>query len=125
MKRFYVACLILALMISFCFLTMSLTQRYAEDMSDRVKDLYDIVKSDEEQAEAKLLTLSDTWEKYEEKLAMYTKHSELENIGVSIAALREYYSNKSIEQFRVCSEQMLVDIEHLRNSSTPTLRNIL
>lgn len=124
MKRFYIACFILALMIFLSSISLSTTQKYAEDITKRVDELHQLVQNDGEGVEEKLSQLDSTWQKYENKLAMFTEHSELEPIGMSIAALKEYYSVGSFHQFEICCEQILASVEHMKNCPKPTLRNI-
>ncbi|MBE6752824.1 MAG: DUF4363 family protein [Ruminococcaceae bacterium] len=119
MKRLGAAVLILAVTIAIGAASLWHTRSAAKEMTYRIEMLQQA-----RSAEGVEL-LKRQWERYERRLALHTRHSELESVAAKIAILDVKVKMEDELYWKMACEELLAAVEHLEQTERPLLKNIL
>lgn len=117
--RVVCAVIIAALIASICLSSSLYTSFFSEDVTERTEEIYG--KADT--AYRKVVELRQKWDKYSDFAALYMDHSEIEDVTVLIERLNET-DTESVYMFRMDCKEIVLIMEHLKESQLPKFNNI-
>lgn len=118
-------------LIVFCTAALTNTWYTHKQMYSLVKKAQSVSISDESSEEdiARIKPLLDdierTWEKYEPRVATYSRHDEVERVTEEIEWLEPLYDNGYYSQLNVKLDGISEALDHLLQTETPSIANIL
>ncbi len=126
MKRFVTAIVLFAITIAACvaetiFLENTVNS-FSQDITNATRE------ADKENLESAMqLTdnIVDKWQEEQAFISTFINHDRLEEIGQSIISMKTNLKKGQIEDFFVESEVAKLQLNHLRDTESPTIQNIL
>lgn len=115
MSRFISAAVIAFFLAAVCIASSVYAAGFADDITERTEELYGESGSAAE--------LEEKWSEYNETAALYFDHRELEEVSALIGALQETQSRDDV-LFKRCCREIVLAMEHLKESQMPKFNNI-
>lgn len=130
MKKELVICIIIIVLIIIGnIITQKYTKKCVEEISSLLKNLEQIVISDnssekEETVEEAITTIDSRWHEFYSKLAFYIEHDELEKVETKISNLKGLIILNNYEEMSPQVEECIFLLEHIRDKHQLTAINI-
>ncbi len=127
MKRIWLAAAIMAGMVILCTVFLLYTEKVTADLDrrlDRLSAAPDSTSAADAPPQEQMDELLAVWERYEKRLSLHTRHSELEEVTAALTHMEYSLSLGSRDRFLVACGDARIAIEHLREEERPLLRNI-
>lgn len=131
MNRLKIVGWLTVFLIIFCTAALTNTWYTRKKMNSLVKKAQSVSISDNSSEEdiARIKPLLDdierTWDKYESRVATYSRHDEVERVTQEIEWLQPLYDNGYYSQLNVKLVGIDEALDHLLKTETPSLANIL
>lgn len=119
------------LLIGFCTFALLNTRHIGRQMKKLVHKAQEVSitdVSDEDMAKSispLIYDIKDSWEKYETILDTYSRHDEVERISECIDKLNPLYKTHRYTELNISLQQVSDALDHLVETETPTISNIL
>lgn len=127
MKRFWIACAILALLLAGALGQGFYAARYLEDMAARLEQAQLLVEEKEDWGQARQMSenVFSSWEDHGFHLHVTMNHRDTDQILFSIQSLRQYLQLEELDQYVAANAQLAAQLRLLVDLEQPTLENIL
>ena len=128
MKKEAVICLlIIALIIILNIVTQNYTKECVNLMNERLEVLKEqsLVKQVKpENLEEQINNIENKWNEYQERLAYYIEHDELEKVETQIFSIKGFYEIKKYDEIVPEIEECIFILEHIADKTTLNIKNI-
>ena len=126
MKRFVTAIVLFAVTIAACMAETIFLDKTVASFSQDINNAMDET-GNENLTYAKQLTedIASRWQEQQAFISTFINHDRLEEIGQSIISMKTNLEQGQIEDFFVESEVAKMQLNHLRNTESPSIQNIL
>ena len=81
-------------------------------------------KLDNREIESKISNLENTWNEFQEKLAYYIEHDELEKVETQIYAIKGFYEVEKYDEILPESEKCSFILKHIEEKTKLSVKNI-
>lgn len=127
MKRFWIACALLALLVGATLWQGSYAARYLEDMASRLERAQALVEELEDWEEARALSeaVFSDWEKHTFHIHATMNHQDTDQVLFSIQSVEQYLQLEELDQYVAANAQLSAQLRLLVELEQPTLENIL
>ena len=127
MKRLWIACAILALLLGATLWQGLSAIDYLEDMAVSLENAQDLVEEMEDWGQARQISeeVFSTWENHKFHLHATMNHRDIDQVLFSIQAVRQYLQLEEMDQYVAANAQLAAQLRLLVELEQPTLENIL
>lgn len=118
------------MIITLIILGNVITQNYTKNATIEISELLDnlkievLTKDEEEKLLSKISTIEDEWNKFEEKLAYYIEHDELEKVESQISSIKGFIEVNNYEDVVPEIERGIFILGHIQDKSKLNIKNI-
>ena len=128
MKKELIICILtLALII----IVNILTQNYTKECVGRMHEELNLLKSislsgkiNDKDISKKIEKIDNTWNSYQEKLAYYIEHDELEKVETQIYAINGFIQVKDYKETIPEIDKCIFILEHIKDKNSINIKNI-
>ena len=138
MKKELIICLsIIILIIMVNVITQNYTKVCVTKMNEKIGEVkqtaYENIsiekensstKLDNREIESKISNLENTWNEFQEKLAYYIEHDELEKVETQIYAIKGFYEVEKYDEILPESEKCSFILKHIEEKTKLSVKNI-
>ena len=128
MKKELIICILIILVIIIGNVaTQNYTKQCVVFMNDNLEVLKEATLSDEIDKEdilKKLQNIEDTWNGFQEKLAYYIEHDELEKVETQIYAMKGFSRIEKYDEVVPELEKCIFILEHIQDKTKLNIKNI-
>lgn len=124
MGRIVTASVMIVLTLALGIFTTLYTDSSAQTIIENIEKLRESIDGETYQTDALAEQLTDTWEKRNFVMSLYTKHSELEQLDASISRLKSLVDEDEIRQAVIECDRAIFYSEHLIKAEHATIENI-
>ena len=128
MKKELIICIFIILLIIICNV---LTQSYTKDCVAQMNERLDILKeaSLEEDIEgeniiSEITNIENKWNGFQEKLAFYIEHDELEKVETQIFAIKGFAEIKKYDEIVPELDKCTFILEHIQDKTALNIKNV-
>lgn len=118
------------IIITLIILGNIITQNYTKNSTIKISELLDnlkievLTKNEKEKLLSKISFIEDDWNKFEEKLAYYIEHDELEKVESQISSIKGFIEVNNYEEVVPEIERGIFILEHIQDKSKLNIKNI-
>ncbi len=126
MKRIYIALILLILTVFICFVEFVYISSSASKITDKIEDVYKSYKEGYKESSLRYaLETENDWQNKVKKIDMLLYHDYVDDITRNIVNLKTYITEEdAVGLYSTCNE-ILTQINSLKNSEFPTAENII
>jgi|GEM_PF-2030822 len=124
MKRIWIAAALALGMMVLCFFLLDHTKDITADLNSRL-DRLSAVEEDDPSGDEQTRELCRVWEKYEKKLSLHIRHSELEEVTRAFTQIESCWRMGEYELFIMACDEARAAVDHLWEEARPTIKNIV
>jgi len=126
-KRFWIACALLALLLGGTLGQGYYTAGYLEDMASRLERAQKLVENSENWDEARRMSeaVFSDWEKHSFHVHATMNHQDTDQVLFSIQSVEQYLQLEEMDQYVAANAQLAAQLRLLVELEQPTLENIL
>ena len=125
MKAFICSLLILALLISGFIVNYTVLKNKSMILSEKLEMLKDAVKEDnEEKINSSYEDIIHHWKKHNRYMLMFSNHSNLDNISVSLIIIKEKINSKQYTDAKEEIELIMSSLASIPQNETLKIENI-
>lgn len=129
MKKEFIICI---LIIAVIIIANIITQNYTRECISRMNERLNILKEasieeddvDKEKINKEIENIKNEWDKFQEKLAFYIEHDELEKVETQIFAIRGFIEIKKYDEIVPELEKCVFILEHIQDKTTLNIKNV-
>ena len=128
MKKELVICIIIVALI---VITNVITQNYTKECVKQMNEKLDILKEvslssniDEQNIMNNIETIEQKWNEFQEKLAFYIEHDELEKVETQIFTIKGFSEIKKYDEIVPELEKCVFILEHIKGKTTLNVKNV-
>lgn len=128
MKKELIICIIIVALI---IITNIITQNYTKECVNQMNQKLDILKEaslskniDEKNIESSINDIEQDWNKFQEKLAFYIEHDELEKVETQIFAMKGFSEIKKYDEVVPELEKCIFILDHIKEKTTLNVKNV-
>lgn len=128
MKKELIICIFIIIII---IVTNILTQNYTKECVSQMHDKLNLLKEEcliEKTNKAEIYNKIDdiynTWSTYQEKLAYYIEHDELEKVETQIFAINGFFKINNYDEIIPEIEKCIFILEHIEDKNMLNIKNI-
>lgn len=130
MKKELIICIIIILLI---IIGNIVTQNYTKECVSQMNQKLDILKDssinakieeDNMDLENKIVEIENEWNEYQEKLAYYIEHDELEKVETQIFTMKGFSEIKKYDEIIPELEKCIFILEHIQDKTKLNVKNI-
>ncbi len=128
MKKEMIVCIFLVILI---IIVNILTQNYTKECVSKMHEKLNLLKEEsllkeknEEEISNKIDNVDKIWNEYQEKLAYYIEHDELEKVETQIYAINGFIEIKNYEEIIPEIEKCIFILEHIKDKNMLNIKNI-
>lgn len=128
MKKELVICIIIVALI---VITNIITQNYTKECVKQMNEKLDILKEvslssniDEQNIMNNIETIEQKWNEFQEKLAFYIEHDELEKVETQIFTIKGFSEIKKYDEIVPELEKCVFILEHIKGKTTLNVKNV-
>lgn len=107
-----------------------ITQNYTNNTTIKISNLLDnlkievLAKDEKDNLLYRISTIEDQWNKFEEKLAYYIEHDELEKVESQISSIKGFIEVNNYEEVIPEIERGIFILGHIQDKSKLNIKNI-
>ena len=107
-----------------------ITQNYTNNTTIIISNLLDnlkievLAKDEKDNLLYRISTIEDQWNKFEEKLAYYIEHDELEKVETQIFTMKGFSEIKKYDEIIPELEKCIFILEHIQEKTKLNVKNI-
>ncbi len=107
-----------------------ITQNYTNNTTIKISNLLDnlkievLAKDEKDNLLYRISTIEDQWDKFEEKLAYYIEHDELEKVESQISSIKGFIEVNNYEEVIPEIERGIFILGHIQDKSKLNIKNI-
>ena len=107
-----------------------ITQNYTNNTTIKISNLLDnlkievLAKDEKDNLLYRISTIEDQWNKFEEKLAYYIEHDELEKVESQISSIKGFIEVNNYEEVLPEIERGIFKLGHIQDKSKLNIKNI-
>ena len=130
MKKELIICLLIIILIVIGnIVTQNYTEKCVSSMNEKLEQLKETsmkVKTGEknEYIGNKIKEVEDLWNEFQEKLAYYIEHDEIEKVETELAGINGYIEIEEYKEAVVEIDKNIYILEHIKNKNLFNLENI-
>ena len=126
MKKELVICIFI---IGLIIITNIITQKYTKECVNIMNEKLEILKeaslnNNENEIETKINEVENNWNDFQEKLAFYIEHDELEKVETQIHAMKGFYEINKYDEIVPELDKCVFILEHIQDKTTLNVKNI-
>lgn len=128
MKKEFIICIIIVALI---IITNIITQNYTKECVNQMNQKLDILKEaslsnnvNEQNIEDSINNIETDWNSYQEKLAFYIEHDELEKVESQIFAMKGFSEIKKYDEVVPELEKCVFILDHIKEKTTLNVKNV-
>ena len=126
MKKEMIVCICLVILI---IIVNILTQNYTKECVSKMHEKLNVLKEEslkknEIEISNQITQADNIWNTYQEKLAYYIEHDELEKVETHIYAINGLAEVKNYNQIVQEIEECIFILEHIKDKNTLNIKNI-
>ena len=128
MKKELIICILIILIIIIANVaTQNYTKQCVDSMNENLKVLKEATLLDDVDKDdvlKKLQNIEDTWNGFQEKLAYYIEHDELEKVETQIYAMKGFSKIEKYDEVVPELEKCIFILEHIQDKTKLNIKNI-
>ena len=128
MKKELIICILIILIIIIANVaTQNYTKQCVDSMNENLKVLKEATLLDDVDKDdvlKKLQNIEDTWNGFQEKLAYYIEHDELEKVETQIYAMKGFSKIEKYDEVVPELEKCMFILEHIQDKTKLNVKNI-
>ena len=128
MKKELVICIFIIILI---IALNVITQRYTKECVSQMNERLDILKEasleediQEENITSEIENIENRWNEFQEKLAYYIEHDELEKVETQIFAIKGFSEIKKYDEILPELEKCIFILEHIQDKTKLNIKNV-
>ena len=129
MKKELIICIII---IAIIIITNVITQNYTKECVSQMNERLDILKEaslakekiEEENITAEIKNIENKWNEFQEKLAFYIEHDELEKVETQIFAMKGFAEIEKYDEIVPELEKCVFILEHIQDKTKLNIKNV-
>lgn len=128
MKKEMIVCIFLVFLI---IIVNVLAQNYTKECVSKMHEKLNLLKEEslqeekkEEEILKKIANVDKVWNEYQERLAYYIEHDELEKVETQIYAINGFIEIKNYEEIVPEIEKCIFILEHIKDKNMLNIKNI-
>lgn len=129
MKKELIICI---LIIAIIIITNVITQNFTKECVSQMNERLDILKEasleeaeiKEESIVAEIQNIENKWNEFQEKLAFYIEHDELEKVETQIFAIKGFAEMKKYDEIVPELEKCTFILEHIQDKTKLNVKNV-
>ena len=128
MKKELIICI---LIISIIVITNVITQNYTKQCVTTMNENLEVLKEaslsenvDKEKISNRLQKIEDNWNEFQQKLAYYIEHDELEKVETQICAMKGFSEIEKYDEVVPELEKCMFILEHIQDKTKLNVKNI-
>ena len=128
MKKELVICIFIIILI---IALNVITQRYTKECVSQMNERLDILKEasleediQEENITTEIENIENRWNEFQEKLAYYIEHDELEKVETQIFAIKGFSEIKKYDEILPELEKCIFILEHIQDKTKLNIKNV-
>ena len=128
MKKEFVICIIIVAMI---VITNIITQNYTKECVNQMNQKLDVLKEvslseniNEQDIINQINSVEEEWNTFQEKLAFYIEHDELEKVETQIFAMKGFSEIKKYDEVVPELEKCVFILDHIKEKTTLNVKNV-
>ena len=128
MKKELIICI---LIISIIVITNVITQNYTKQCVTTMNENLEVLKEaslsenvDKEKISNRLQKIEDNWNEFQQKLAYYIEHDELEKVETQIYAMKGFSEIEKYDEVVPELEKCMFILEHIQDKTKLNVKNI-
>lgn len=127
MKRFWIACAILVLLMGVTLWQGYYAAGYLEEMASQLDRAQALVEESEDWDQARKMSeeVFATWEEHNFHLHATMNHQDTDQVLFSIQSVKQYLQLEEMDQYVAANAQLAAQLRLLVELEQPTLENIL
>lgn len=129
MKKELIICIFI---IAIIIITNVITQNYTKECVSQMNERLDILKEaslakekiEEENITAEIKNIENKWNEFQEKLAFYIEHDELEKVETQIFAMKGFAEIEKYDEIVPELEKCVFILEHIQDKTKLNIKNV-
>ena len=129
MKKELIICIFI---IAIIIITNVITQNYTKECVSQMNERLDILKEpslakekiEEENITAEIKNIENKWNEFQEKLAFYIEHDELEKVETQIFAMKGFAEIEKYDEIVPELEKCTFILEHIQDKTKLNIKNV-
>ena len=126
MKKELIICILVIVLI---IITNVITQKFTKECVSVMHEELEILKAASlneniGEIEIKINEVEKNWNEFQEKLAFYIEHDELEKVETQIYAMRGFYEIKKYDEIVPELDKCVFILEHIQDKTKLNVKNI-
>ena len=128
MKKELVICIFIIILI---IALNVITQRYTKECVSQMNERLDILKEasleediQEENITSEIENIENRWNEFQEKVAYYIEHDELEKVETQIFAIKGFSEIKKYDEILPELEKCIFILEHIQDKTKLNIKNV-
>ena len=129
MKKELIICI---LIIAVIIITNVITQNYTKECVSQMNERLDVLKEssldknniNEENIVAEIQNIENKWNEFQEKLAFYIEHDELEKVETQIFAMKGFAEIKKYDEIVPELDKCIFILEHIQDKTVLNIKNV-
>ena len=126
MKKELIICIFIILLI---VVTNIVTQNYTKECVSFMNEKLDTLKDatfneDKDDIQSKIEEIENNWNEFQEKLAFYIEHDELEKVETQIFAMKGFFEIKKYDEIIPELDKCVFILEHIQDKTKLNVKNI-
>ncbi|MFI3206967.1 MAG: DUF4363 family protein [Clostridia bacterium] len=123
--RVFSAIIMLFLAVSLCVLSLNLTEKYYDDITEKIELTEEyILTNNKAAATATALELAENWEFQQNIFSLFIHHSGLERTDLTIHSISKYLSIDDTTAALILCEDAKISIEEIYKDEKPSFWNL-
>lgn len=126
MKRFWMAVLLLAVLVALCLGNAWYSHTLTRQLAGQLTQAQDLVENDQwDQARAITRQVYDSWNSHHFYLHVFLRHSDTDQIMRTFRQVLQYLQLEELDQYAAANADLTAQLELLSEMEQPSLVNIL
>ena len=128
MKKEFIICIIIVALI---IITNIITQNYTKECVNQMNQKLDVLKEaslseniNEQDIINQINSVEEEWNTFQEKLAFYIEHDELEKVETQIFAMKGFSEIKKYDEVVPELEKCMFILDHIKEKTTLNVKNV-
>ena len=128
MKKEFIICIIIVALI---IITNIITQNYTKECVNQMNQKLDVLKEvslseniNEQDIINQINSVEEEWNTFQEKLAFYIEHDELEKVETQIFAMKGFSEIKKYDEVVPELEKCVFILDHIKEKTTLNVKNV-
>ncbi len=128
MKKELIICIFIIIIIVIANIT---TQNYTKECVLKIKERLDILKEatlgendEKENIDKEIENIENKWNEFQEKLAFYIEHDELEKVETQIFSIKGLAEIEEYKEIIPELEKCIFILEHIQDKSVLNIKNV-